>query len=79
MVRRRYRGRVSDMTTALEPLELECPRCGTAVEQDFYGPCVACVVELRATMGTAPLARAAVAAAYEPKMNVTPNFIATKD
>ena len=70
---------MSDMNTALEPLELDCPRCGAAVAQEFYGPCATCVVELRATMGTAPLGQAAEASAYEPKMNVTPNFVATKD
>jgi hypothetical protein len=55
-----------------------CPRCATEVDETYYGPCAACRADLRATVGGA--ARADVeAAAYEPKMNVTPNAVATKD
>ena len=60
-----------------EPLIFTCPRCGSKVEGRFYGPCAACTTELRATQGSA--AREVEAAAYEPKMNVTPNAVATKD
>jgi len=43
----------------------------------FYGPCPACRAELRATLGGD--AREIEAVAYEPKMNVTPNAVATKE
>lgn len=60
---------VSDMS-------FECPRCGASVEDEFYGPCTDCRVQLRATGREA---RAVELADYEPKMNVTPNQVATKD
>ena len=43
---------------------------------EFYGPCEACRVVLRASGGEQ---RAVAAAEYEPKMNVVPNQVATKD
>jgi len=43
----------------------------------FYGPCDNCRAELRATQGVE--ARVVAAVDYEPKMNVTPNAVATKD
>jgi hypothetical protein len=55
----------------------DCPRCGTSVDLDVYGPCASCRSELRARF--AGEARDVVADAYEPKMNVTPNAVATKD
>jgi hypothetical protein len=56
----------------------DCPRCGAAADTDLYGPCPSCRSDLRAKF--AGEARADVAAdAYEPKMNVTPNAVATKD
>jgi hypothetical protein len=42
-----------------------CPRCGNEVTERFYGPCEDC--------------RVGAPARYEPKMNVVPNFVATKD
>jgi hypothetical protein len=54
-----------------------CPRCAASVEEAFYGPCTSCRQDLRATLGGS--ARSVEAAAYEPKMNVTPNAVATKD
>lgn len=60
----------------LGPLSFECPRCHEAATAEFYGPCPACVTQLRATGGEA---RAVERAAYEPKMNVVPNQVATKD
>ncbi len=54
-----------------------CPRCRLTVAEDFYGPCTSCRAELRATLGGE--ARDVEAAAYEPKMNVTPNAVALKD
>lgn len=59
-------------------MNFDCPRCGSAVDTDLYGPCPTCRSDLRATF--AGEARDDVAAeAYEPKMNVTPNAVATKD
>ena len=62
---------------ALPHIEFECPRCHTATSARFYGPCESCRDELRATLGGE--ARDIEVAAYEPKMNVVPNQIATKD
>jgi NMD protein affecting ribosome stability and mRNA decay len=56
---------------------ITCPRCGTEVDERFYGPCGGCRAELRARLGGE--AREVEVAAYEPKMNVVPNQIATKD
>jgi hypothetical protein len=58
-------------------LEVVCPRCASAVLARFYGPCDDCRAELRATQGVE--ARVVDATDYEPKMNVTPNAVATKD
>ncbi len=58
-------------------LAVTCPRCGTAVEQRYYGPCASCVTELHAKFDA--VARDVEAAEYEPQMNVTPNAVATKD
>ena len=57
-------------------MQITCPRCASAVDEEFYGPCRACRTELRATGREA---RAVDAGDYEPKMNVTPNAVATKD
>lgn len=62
---------------ALDPIEFECPRCATAVSARFFGPCDGCRAQLRASQVGA--SRGVEAAAYEPKMNVTPNAVATKD
>jgi hypothetical protein len=66
--------------------DLVCPRCGTGGGvARFYGPCEACRFELRAKFpgdaGDAggPRAAASGREGYEPKPNVTPNFVATKD
>ncbi len=58
-------------------LEYTCPRCRLEVSEPYYGPCTSCRTTLRATQGGE--AKAVAAAAYEPKMNVTPNAVATKD
>ncbi len=60
-----------------ELLEFECPRCQTQAMARFYGPCSSCRDELRRTLGVE--SRDVEAVAYEPKMNVTPNAVATKD
>ena len=59
------------------PLQFDCPRCQTAATARFYGPCESCRAELRATQGGD--AKQVETEAYEPKMNVTPNAVATKD
>jgi hypothetical protein len=58
-------------------LTFDCPRCSLEVTEAFYGPCTTCRGELRALLGGE--AREVEAAAYEPKMNVTPNAVALKD
>ena len=60
-----------------DPLTFDCPRCGTTVSARFYGPCDTCRSALRATYQA--VAREVEVAEYEPKMNVTPNAVATKD
>jgi hypothetical protein len=57
--------------------DVTCPRCGAVRPVRFYGPCDPCRDELRATLGGA--ARDVAVAAYEPKLNVTPNAVALKD
>jgi hypothetical protein len=56
-------------------LAFTCPRCSTDVEARFYGPCDTCRQALVTTLGGE--ARDVEVAAYEPKMNVTPNAVAT--
>ena len=58
-------------------LHFRCPRCGQEVDEAYYGPCGTCRSTLRATV--AAKARLVDAEAYEPKMNVTPNAVASKD
>jgi hypothetical protein len=57
-------------------MEFDCPRCHQPAAAEFYGPCEACCVQLRTVGG---VARDVEVAAYEPKMNVVPNQVATKD
>jgi hypothetical protein len=65
------------VTEASEATATTCPRCGAEVTERYYGPCTACRETLRANFGGA--ARDIEVAAYEPKMNVTPNAVALKD
>lgn len=58
-------------------MNITCPRCGRGVEERFYGPCDSCRTNLREQFQAA--GRMIVVAEYEPKMNVTPNAVATKD
>lgn len=60
-----------------DDVEFACPRCGTDVQTEFYGPCPTCRDALRA--GFAREGRDVEVAEYEPKMNVTPNAVALKD
>jgi hypothetical protein len=57
-------------------MQITCPRCKASVDEEFYGPCASCRTTLRAS---GLEARAVADVAYEPKMNVTPNAVATKD
>jgi hypothetical protein len=61
----------------LDDLTFTCPRCHNETSAKFYGPCAVCCEELRATQGSG--ARDVEVAAYEPKMNVVPNQIASKE
>ena len=55
-----------------------CPRCsGDRSNDEYYGVCESCRVELRARY--AGEAREVDAADYEPNMNVTPNAVASKE
>lgn len=67
------------LDTPADPIaSFACPRCGSEVATEhFYGPCTSCRVELRATLGGE--SRDVEVAAYEPKMNVTPNAVALKE
>jgi hypothetical protein len=56
---------------------MDCPRCGQPADERFYGPCSTCRDALR-TMFSATK-RDVEVADYEPKMNVTPNAVATKE
>jgi len=60
-----------------DPLHFACPRCATAVDEHWYGPCATCRAALRSEM------RGAVAdvasGPYEPKRHVTPNAVALKE
>ncbi len=58
-------------------LEFDCPRCGRGVRAEHYGPCEGCRGELRLRFQAER--RDVEVAAYEPKMNVTPNAVALKD
>jgi hypothetical protein len=61
----------------LTAIEITCPRCQRTVAARFYGPCDDCRTALRAQYQGE--GRIVEVAEYEPKMNVTPNAIATKD
>ncbi len=58
-------------------LSFDCPRCGKPAEGRFYGPCGSCSEHLRATQMAE--AKDVEAPEYEPKMNVVPNAVATKE
>jgi hypothetical protein len=65
------------VTSLDAPLDFTCPRCSMPTSARFYGPCDSCRTELLATLGGE--ARDVVVEDYVPKMNVTPNAVATKD
>ena len=60
------------------PMEsMPCLRCGADAMMRFAGPCPACAQELRDKFRG--VARSVGGDGYVPKMNVTPNAVATKD
>jgi cytidine deaminase len=67
--------------TPLEPptdlVDIVCPRCGDPACERLYGPCGACRDVLRSTLGGDK--RDIATEEYIPKMNVTPNAVASKD
>lgn len=65
------------MDVAADPLTVTCPRCGSEVQQRFYGPCAGCVAELHTKFDA--VARDVEVVEYVPQMNVTPNAVATKE
>ena len=65
------------MTNSDQTLEFDCPRCSGAAKETFYGPCEVCRDDLRQKF--AAKARDVDSERYEPKMNVTPNAVATKE
>ena len=60
-----------------DELHFACPRCQRDVAAAYYGPCEACLGELRVRYQAERTE--AVHVDYEPKMNVTPNAVALKD
>jgi len=60
-----------------ELLSFTCPRCRLEVTEELYGPCGSCRTTLRAVIGGE--ARQVEQQDYVPKMNVTPNAVASKD
>ena len=69
--------RAGQLAQPSDLVDVTCPRCGSATQERFYGPCTSCRDALRATLGG--VQRDVEAAEYVPKMNVTPNAVATKD
>lgn len=59
------------------PLEFTCPRCASPTAATYYGPCGPYREALVAAFGGA--GREVEVAAYEPKVNVTPNAVALKE
>ena len=58
-------------------MRFTCPRCETAVDDRYYGPCSPCRAQLRAVLGTE--ARVVDRASFEPALHVTPNAVAMKE
>lgn len=65
------------MDEAAAVLTFSCPRCGEETSEAFWGPCSSCRDQLVASIKGE--AHEADAEKFEPSMNVTPNFVATKD
>ena len=63
--------------TVPDAIDFTCPRCSASVTDTYYGPCDTCRADLRATLGGEQ--RDVAVGDYIPKMNVTPNAVASKD
>lgn len=61
----------------LTPIEQDCLRCGQREAMRFAGVCSGCREALDVLFTRE--GRTIEVAAYEPKMNVTPNAVALKD
>jgi hypothetical protein len=68
---------MTDDALDLTPVEQPCLRCHRTVAMRFAGMCPACRDELRAKFDLE--ARDVAVPEYEPKRNVTPNSVATRD
>ncbi len=65
-------------------MTFDCPRCGTATDHEYYGPCATCRDDLRAAQGPAAAdqnraASDTEASRFEPALHVTPNAVALRD
>ncbi|HET9058284.1 MAG TPA: hypothetical protein VFN61_00060 [Acidimicrobiales bacterium] len=73
----------STTPTSSDLLEFACPRCRQSVNERFYGPCAGCRAELRSEQigagGAGDAGSGQERTRFEPKMNVVPNHVATKD
>lgn len=58
-------------------VDFDCPRCGTSVQERFYGPCATCRGDLVTTLGGEH--REVATERFEPAMHVVPNHVATKE
>lgn len=61
----------------MDDLRFTCPRCGEEAAARYYGPCDGCRSALRGRLGGE--GRAVEVGAFEPRMHVTPNAVASKD
>lgn len=68
---------MTDEPLDLTPVEQPCLRCHRTVAMRFAGMCPTCRDELRAKYDLE--ARDVAVPEYEPKPNVTPNSVATRD
>jgi hypothetical protein len=68
---------MTDEPLDLTPVEQPCLRCHRTVAMRFAGMCPTCRDELRAKYDLE--ARDVSVPEYEPKPNVTPNSVATRD
>jgi hypothetical protein len=67
------------MAIEADPTTFTCPRCGREVTARFYGPCDPCREELIRVIRAEPAPPAASVSHFEPKINVAPNHVATKE
>ena len=68
---------MADVVDLETPIPFDCVRCGTVEPMRFRGLCAPCRAAVVAAFQRE--SRDVEVAAYEPKMNVTPNAVALKD